>query len=491
MLNVDAALDYLKRGWPVIPGHNPLPNGLCSCQRLNCDRPGKHPRIQWREFEHKLPSEAMVRNWWRRWPEASVIVLTGRLSGLLVVDIDPRSGGDENVHDLHLPETVTTLTGGGGEHYWFEYPASTEITIGANALPGIDWRGQGGYVVAPPSLHASGRTYEWEPGFGPDEHAFAKLPPAVVSLFLKHPTPSVLEGGASKGEIDLLAYIDGSERLRVGERNNMMARLAGHLLATGSSKAAALGTMLYVAQNAEVDAEHPAIQRDEVQATLDSIARAEARKRAAEEAIQGKVSLEMLETASAEDVAELARAAWADAGVEGVIGWVKLTGHEGVEYELELHDRVVGLGGSLLMQQHQIRSVVLNATGQLMPRLKAEQWEPKAALLARTAQEQRVSALRQSDRVNEWLDELLPTANDGETVEERRSLLATGPILYDGALAVRTRRLLLWLEANFGEKMDTRSLGRILTAAGWHYTPIRVSSQSNALMKVWVSPPLN
>ena len=140
------------------------------------------------------------------------------------------------------------------------------------------------------------------------------------------------------------------------------------------------------------------------------------------------------------------RAAWADAGVEGVIGWVKLTGHEGVEYELELHDRVVGLGGSLLMQQHQIRSVVLNATGQLMPRLKAEQWEPKAALLARTAQEQRVSALRQSDRVNEWLDELLPTANDGETVEERRSLLATGPILYDGALAIRTRRLLLLAE---------------------------------------------
>ena len=140
MLNVDAALDYLRRGWPVIPGHNPPPNGLCSCQRLNCDKPGKHPRIQWREFEHKLPSEAMVRNWWRRWPEASVIVLTGRLSGLLVVDIDPRSGGDENVHDLHLPETVTTLTGGGGEHYWFEYPASTEISIGANALPGIDWQ---------------------------------------------------------------------------------------------------------------------------------------------------------------------------------------------------------------------------------------------------------------------------------------------------------------------------------------------------------------
>ena len=73
MANVDAALEYLKRGWPVIPGHNPMENGLCSCLRLNCDKPGKHPRVQWREFETKLPAEHQVRGWWRRWPDASVI----------------------------------------------------------------------------------------------------------------------------------------------------------------------------------------------------------------------------------------------------------------------------------------------------------------------------------------------------------------------------------------------------------------------------------
>ena len=62
-----------------------MENGLCSCLRLNCDKPGKHPRVQWREFETKLPAEHQVRGWWRRWPDASVIVLTGELSGLLVV----------------------------------------------------------------------------------------------------------------------------------------------------------------------------------------------------------------------------------------------------------------------------------------------------------------------------------------------------------------------------------------------------------------------
>lgn len=491
MANVDAALEYLKRGWPVIPGHNPMENGLCSCLRLNCDKPGKHPRVQWREFETKLPAEHQIRGWWRRWPDASVIVLTGELSGLLVVDIDPRSGGHESVHDLTIPQTVTVLTGGGGEHYWFRYPTGAAITIGANALPGIDWRGQGGYVVAPPSLHSSGRRYEWEPGFGPDEHAFAELPAELVKLFSSTPAPSKLGASPSHGEIDITAYAIGMVRLQVGERNNMMARIAGHLLGINTPKPAALATLWAIAQQAETDDQHPAVTLQEVQATLDSIARSESRKRAAQAEIEDATLPDRLETYPAGDVLELARAAWDSVGVTGVVDWIKLVSLEGVEYELEMADRVVPLGSALLASQMRIRDLLLNATGRLMPKLKGEEWESRATLLARTAREVQGSALRPSDRVQEWVDELMPIAQVSEQPGDRRHLLATGPVLLDNRIAMRTARFLRWIESNSGEKLTNRQLGKALSAAGWKYQSVAIGETGvNATMKVWMSQPV-
>ena len=174
---------------------------------------------------------------------------------------------------------------------------------------GIDWRGQGGYVVAPPSLHSSGKRYEWEPGYGPDEHPFAELPAELVSLFSTTPAPSKLGASPSHGEIDITAYAIGMVRLQVGERNNMMARIAGHLLGINTPKPAALATLWAIAQQAETDDQHPPVTLQEVQATLDSIARSESRKRAAQAEIEDATLPDRLETFPAGDVLELARAA--------------------------------------------------------------------------------------------------------------------------------------------------------------------------------------
>jgi len=125
---------------------------------------GKHPRT-----EHGLKDatidEATIFGWWRRWPGANVGIVTGMASGLLVLDIDPRHGGVESLALLErehgsLPETAEVSTGGGGRHILFLHPGF-RVKNRANMMPGVDVRGDDGYIVAPPSLHASGRRYEW------------------------------------------------------------------------------------------------------------------------------------------------------------------------------------------------------------------------------------------------------------------------------------------------------------------------------------------
>jgi hypothetical protein len=114
--------------------------------------------------------------------EAAVAVACGRLSaGLIVLDVDPRNGGDETLHALErlhgeLPPTPRVLTGGGGEHYYFRLPVSEQAGVGASVGPGLDVKADGGYVVAPPSVHPSGARYAWALSALLSETPIAELP---------------------------------------------------------------------------------------------------------------------------------------------------------------------------------------------------------------------------------------------------------------------------------------------------------------------------
>lgn len=120
-----------------------------------------------------------IEFWWDRWPEANVGIVTGWVSALVVLDIDPRNGGDATLSALEaahgpLPTTVTGLTGGGGRHLYFAHP--THLVPSRPLGGGVDLKAEGGVVVAPPSEHASGRRYRWQPGHGPDDHQPAAMP---------------------------------------------------------------------------------------------------------------------------------------------------------------------------------------------------------------------------------------------------------------------------------------------------------------------------
>lgn len=159
-----AALDYLGRGWSVIPVRKRT----------------KRPAVPWRAYQKKLVSEQTLHDWFRRAPDYNVAVVTGALSGLVVLDVDPRHGGQESLRELErrhgkLPKTIESITGGGGCHMYFSHPGG-EIHNRTNFKPGLDLRGDGGCIVVPPSVHPSGKRYRWKKGLGPDEVKIARLP---------------------------------------------------------------------------------------------------------------------------------------------------------------------------------------------------------------------------------------------------------------------------------------------------------------------------
>ena len=191
-LPLAAALQHAARGWPVLPVHSVRDDGSCTCGKADCTSPGKHPATS-KGVLDAATAEGLVQNWWGRNPAANVGIATGPGSGLFVLDVDPRHGGDDTLEALEeahgrLPATVEVITGGGGRHLYFRHPGGRALskTVG----PGLDVKADGGFVVAPPSLHLSGRRYEWESSSLPGMVPLVLPPSWLVAL---------VRGGPGKG----------------------------------------------------------------------------------------------------------------------------------------------------------------------------------------------------------------------------------------------------------------------------------------------------
>jgi hypothetical protein len=165
MRPADAARGYIERGWHILPCHD-LSTGTCSCRLPDCASPGKHPRVP-RGVHAATTNAEVVARWWARWPTSNVGVRTGVESNLVVLDIDPRHGGTRSIKGLidrhgDLRGVPRVRTGAGGWHLYFAHPGTAVRNSAGRLGAGLDVRGDGGYVVAPPSGHASGYRYRWE-----------------------------------------------------------------------------------------------------------------------------------------------------------------------------------------------------------------------------------------------------------------------------------------------------------------------------------------
>ena len=224
-IRLTAALDYAaKHGWHVFPCHTVV-DGQCSCGNSACASPGKHPRIkEWQEGSPTDPEQ--IRRWWTIWSDANIGVATGTASGVVALDVDPRHGGDEALAELvekygALPETPESLTGGGGRHILFMDPGGNLRNSVSTLGSGLDIRANGGFIIAPPSLHNSGRRYEWEVTSHPHDVSLAKMPDWMLTL-LRAPSPAEPKPGA-----------DISADIVEGERNTTLFRIACALRRNG------------------------------------------------------------------------------------------------------------------------------------------------------------------------------------------------------------------------------------------------------------------
>lgn len=210
---LEEALALAEQGWYVFP-----------------TRPTKEP------FVRDWPNEAtrdpnVILDWWDTWPDANIGVACGK-SRLVVLDIDSKPGALEDFEVMisthaqeDWAETVTADTGGGGVHYFFQAPDGINVSNRAGYLGyrGVDVRGDGGYVVVAPSIHNTGRRYEWREGLDPFHSALAPCPKflyANVTNAPRTPTKKILS-------------LDLSQTVNEGERNVFLTSQAGLLRSAG------------------------------------------------------------------------------------------------------------------------------------------------------------------------------------------------------------------------------------------------------------------
>jgi hypothetical protein len=176
----------------------------------------------------------VIESWWRAWPKSNVGVITGSVSGLVVIDIDPGHGGVDTMRHLvaqhgPLPTGPRVRTGSGGWHLLFAHPGGTVRNSVSRIGSGVDVRGDGGYVIAPPSRHRAGGTYLWTSGGDPPPMPdwLERLvdPPTRQSTTARDPVPLSVAvdrwaEAAMRGEVERVHHAP------EGTRNHTLNRAA-------------------------------------------------------------------------------------------------------------------------------------------------------------------------------------------------------------------------------------------------------------------------
>jgi hypothetical protein len=244
LTTLGAALAFAKHGHAVLPVNWPVAHGgelRCSCGGYSrgkpCRTPAKHPygKLASNGILSATTDTGIIKHWFDyQAPQANLGVVTEKM---VVIDIDPRHGGDESFAALErehgeMPLTWRVLTGGGGEHVMFAAPDGIAITSSnaeqTNNPPlglGIDIRARGGFIVAPPSRHMSGRRYAWSVDHHPQD--VKKLAPAPDWLIARLQARTTASGDAEPNPTDIW------ERLTqqpISEYRDMAAaKIVGHL----------------------------------------------------------------------------------------------------------------------------------------------------------------------------------------------------------------------------------------------------------------------
>lgn len=196
---LDEAFDLLDQGWSVVP-----------------QLPGmKKPCVKWKPFQERLPTREEWTSWFEKWPDAGLALVLGPVSGIFVIDVD-----GEEAHLVLMerlgkePMAPKALSGSGKPyryHLYFRYPDLPTKAKQTPWHPNLEFRGDRGIVIIPPSLHKSGNRYAWAPGRSPEELDFPEVPSQVLEA-LKPLRSARTHSQSSTGGIKSVAGIEASRR---------------------------------------------------------------------------------------------------------------------------------------------------------------------------------------------------------------------------------------------------------------------------------------
>ena len=261
---LNAALRYAEMGLSIFP----------------CKPTDKKPYVGWAEFQTRRASADEIRAWWQKWPRAMIGIVTGEISNLFVVDCD-NPAAYETIQKL-LPDslmlpTARTPRTEGGWHLYFAHPKGCNTTIKAGVLSGVDYRGNGGYVIAPPSINGNERAYAWQEGLALGEVAPPPLPGGLQAA-LKVNNKFYMEGcGQNENQRPQETTKTTSDHsfFHQGSRDNDLFHAANCLIKGGCAINFTKQVLDILARNSI-----PPFPVDEIKAKIDSaIKRAEARER--------------------------------------------------------------------------------------------------------------------------------------------------------------------------------------------------------------------
>ncbi len=239
---LDEALAYQQRGLSIFPVCSPLPKqpGWCrqhgdhevaNQKRLAAGRqplanPGKHPLVSWGELQHRVPTEDDVRSWWARWPDANIGMATGALSGLVVLDSDGFDAYTAVLSRGGVEPTPTVTTGkSNGFHWYLKHPGELVRNFaGDRGVEGLDFRGDGGYVVLPPSLHQTGAFYQWHISL--EEMEPRDIPSWLLDLLTDKSRTNGTVAEDARTPIDIGSVLNGVPE---GQRDDTLYRTACRL----------------------------------------------------------------------------------------------------------------------------------------------------------------------------------------------------------------------------------------------------------------------
>ena len=209
---LEAALAYCGRGFSVIP-----------------IRPDKKPYILWAEYQKRRATANEIKNWIQKWPDAMIGIVTGEISGVLVVDCDSEAAY-QKIQEL-LPDSFITCIAKTprGYHIYLLYPADRQIGNATGIMPGVDVRGEGGYIIAPPSVNAEGKVYEWLP-----ELSIAQIEPSPVPYNINKLINSI-KGNFGDSHTKSQKVTE-SHIFDSGQRDDNLFHIASCLAKTGNSE---------------------------------------------------------------------------------------------------------------------------------------------------------------------------------------------------------------------------------------------------------------